>query len=153
MGASGVVVHVGKSATTGADAGLANQRRNLQLAASYATAECPLLLETPAGQGTETLRSWEEFFGLLLEINDPRLRACVDTCHVFACGHDPVVYVQRALAECPGMVKLIHYNDSEGVRGSCVDRHALVGGGHIGMKPMGAIAEAAWAANVPCVIE
>lgn len=153
MGAAGVVVHVGKSATTGADAGLANQRRNLQLAASYATAECPLLLETPAGQGTETLRSWEEFFGLLLEINDPRLRACVDTCHVFACGHDPVVYVQRAFAECPGMVKLIHYNDSEGVRGSCVDRHALVGGGHIGMKPMGAIAEAAWAARVPCVIE
>ena len=153
MGFRGVVVHVGKN-TKKSSAGMEAQRRNLQaIIEEAATPECPLLLETPAGQGTETLRTWEEFFGLLVEINDTRLRACIDTCHVFACGHDPVEYIERTLSECPEMLKLVHFNDSASARGSCVDRHARIGTGQIGFKPLERIATAVAAAWIPCVNE
>jgi deoxyribonuclease-4 len=114
-----------------------------------------VILETPAGQGTELLRTWEEFFGFVRRFGgDPRLRVCIDTCHVFAAGEDPVVYVERAIRECePGLVRLIHFNDSKGAAGSCVDRHEFVGAGHIGLARMTAIAVAASAAGIPCVYE
>ena len=152
-GARGVVVHVGKSTKQDMATAMATMRANTVAALAAATPACPLLLETPAGQGTEVLRTWEEFAGFVAEINDPRLRICIDTCHVFACGHDPVTYLKRFLAEHPALTKLIHYNDSATPCGSCLDRHALVGQGHIGIAKMTEIAQAASAVDLPLVIE
>ncbi len=153
MGCKGVVVHVGKSTTQDLSVALENMKVNIQRALASATPECPILLETPAGQGTETLKTYEEFVGLVKEINDPRLRICVDTCHVFACGHAPLEYVERMLKEDADLLKLIHFNDSLGECGSCVDRHADIGLGKVGIQVLEKIAAAAYAANVPCVIE
>lgn len=153
MGCSGVVVHVGKSTDKDAATAMANFRANLIAAAEAATAACPILLETPAGQGTETLTQWAEFMDFVASFADPRIRVCVDTCHVFACGHDPLIYIQKTVAAHPDLLKLIHYNDSLGACGSCVDRHAYMGLGQIGMPMMTKIAEAATAAGIPCLIE
>ncbi len=153
MGCRGVVVHVGKTVKMDAAEALANMRANVLACLHTATADCPLLLETPAGQGTETLLTYAEFFGFVAEIADPRLRVCVDTCHVFASGQCPLEYLQRAIREYPGWVRLIHFNDSLGVRGSCVDRHAPPGEGHIGLAQMTAIAEAGRAAGIGMVYE
>jgi deoxyribonuclease-4 len=119
----------------------------------HATPECPLLLETPAGQGSEVLRTWEEFAAFVAAIGDPRLRICIDTCHVFACGHNPLTYLQRFLATHAGLTHLIHFNDSATPCGSCLDRHAFVGQGHIGIATMTEIAKAAAASTLPMVIE
>ena len=153
MGCSGVVVHVGKSTDKELPEAMANFRTNLAAALEVATPTCPILLETPAGQGTETLRTFEEFMQFVASFNDPRLRVCIDTCHVFACGADPLEYVDRAIEEYPSLLHLIHFNDSEGACGSCVDRHAYVGLGKIGMETMVAIATSATVAGVPCLIE
>ena len=150
IGGRGVVVHVGKSTTQPLDLALKSMRTNLLTAMEHATTECPILLETPAGQGTEVLRTREEFVGFVTEINDPRLRICVDTCHVFACGHSPLEYIQQTPAD---LIKLIHFNDSAAICGSCVDRHALVGEGHIGLETMTAIAGYARAQAIPMIIE
>ncbi len=152
-GARGVVVHVGKSTTQELGAAMATMRANVALALPYATPECPLLLETPAGQGTEVLRTWEEFAGFVAEFADPRLRVCVDTCHVFACGCCPHDYLTRFEKEYPGTVRLVHFNDSATACGSCLDRHAFCGQGHIGIDTMSAIATSASAAGIPMVIE
>lgn len=151
----GAVVHVGKSVKLKAAVAIGHMRQNLLKAMEVATEACPILLETPAGQGTELLTTWDEFFGFVRQFGgDPRLRVCIDTCHVFAAGEDPVVYVERAIRECePGLVRLIHFNDSKGAAGSCVDRHEFVGDGHIGLARMTAIAAAAFAAGIPCVYE
>ena len=153
MGCLGVVVHVGKTVKMDAVEALANMRENLLACLDVATADCPLLLETPAGQGTETLLTYAEFFGFIAVIDDPRLRVCVDTCHVFASGQCPLEYLQRAIREYPGWVRLIHFNDSLGARGSCVDRHAPPGEGHIGLAQMMAIAETGRAAGIGMVYE
>lgn len=153
MGCRGVVVHVGKTTTRSPEEAMANFRANIRTCLEAATPNCPILLETPAGQGTETLTSWEEFMGFVTEFNDPRLRVCIDTCHVFACGHDPLEYIRRTVRERPALLKLIHYNDSEAECGACLDRHAYMGLGKIGIDTMRAIAELATSVSVPCVIE
>jgi deoxyribonuclease-4 len=153
-GFKGVVVHVGKSVKLPVPTAISNMRTNLLRAIKSATPECPILLETPAGQGTELLRIWSDFFGFVRGFEgDLRLRVCIDTCHVFAAGEDPVAYVDRAIRECAGMVHLIHFNDSKGAAGSCVDRHAFIGEGNIGIEKMSHIGSAAMSAGIPCVYE
>jgi deoxyribonuclease-4 len=153
MGCSGVVVHVGKSTDKEAAVAMANFRTNLSKALEAATPSCPILLETPAGQGTETLTDWTTFMDFVSSFDDERLRVCIDTCHVFACGHDPLAYIQKTLTERPSLLKLIHYNDSEAACGACVDRHAFMGLGRIGLDTMRVIAEVAAAAAIPALIE
>ena len=151
-GCKGVVVHVGKSTKQVYADALENMRKNITKALKYATPTCPLLLETPAGQGSEMLKDVTEFIEFVESFNDPRLRICLDTCHVFACGHSPMEYI-NAVAAKTDLLKLIHYNDSAAPCGSCVDRHAMMGTGHIGMDGMRAIAERCGGLGVPMVIE
>ncbi|NBU23843.1 MAG: hypothetical protein EBS38_08090, partial [Actinobacteria bacterium] len=94
-GFKGVVVHVGKSTDKPLAEALKNMHDNIARAIQHATPECPLLLETPAGQGSETLLGYSEFVEFCLKFQDPRLRVCVDTCHIFACGHKPLEYIER----------------------------------------------------------
>lgn len=153
LGCKGVVVHVGKSTTKPLPEALENMRKTINRVLKYASPNCPLLLETPAGQGSEVLTDRQQFIDFVNEFADPRLRICVDTCHVFACGHNPLEYINQVTTTNPTLLKLIHYNDSAAPCGSCVDRHAFMGSGHIGMDGMKAIAERCGALNLPMVIE
>ena len=152
FGSKGVVVHVGKSTSQPIDQAMKTMRENLTEAMAHATAECPLLLETPAGQGTEVLTGREEFLDFVESFKDERLRVCIDTCHIYAAGHNPLEYIQEALKR-PNLVKLIHFNDSLEPCGSCKDRHAFVGTGHIGLEEMTKIAFLCQQNHLPMVIE
>jgi deoxyribonuclease IV len=152
MGAKGVVIHVGKSTKQPLPAAMENMTASLKKAIAVATPECPVLLETPAGQGTETLKDIDEFIAYVLSFGDDRLRICLDTCHVFACGHKPLECIQKMLIH-KDLLKLVHYNDSLESCGSCLDRHAFMGTGHIGLEGMTAIADLCGSANVPMLIE
>lgn len=152
FGGKGVVVHVGKSTDQPITEALEHMRGAIREVLEHATESCPLLLETPAGQGTETLRDMKEFLDFVDSFKDKRLRMCLDTCHVYACGHEPMSYIESALAR-PDLLKLIHFNDSLGACGSCVDRHAHVGTGNIGLEKMTQIAQRCDAAGLPMVIE
>lgn len=154
FGGKGVVVHVGKSVKLPKEEAIAQMRATIGRCLEHATEDCPLLLETPAGQGTELLTDKKEFIDFVLSFATPKLRICLDTCHVFASGHDPVEYLESCL-EHPGLLKLVHYNDSLGDCGSCVDRHAHIstGEGKIGFETMSTIAEICSAHGIPMVIE
>ena len=154
FGGKGVVVHVGKSVKLPVPEAIETMRGAIARCLDHATPECPLLLETPAGQGTELLTDMKEFLDFVESFNTPKIRVCVDTCHVFAAGHDPKVYLQEALKR-PGLLKLVHYNDSLGTCGSCVDRHAHIstGEGLIGFPKMSELATLCSAHNIPMVIE
>lgn len=154
-GFKGVVVHVGKYTDKPLDQAISNMRENLLLAMVHATVDCPILLETPAGQGTETLTGYTEFVEFVLKIGDPRVRVCVDTCHVFACAASggPVQYLDRITTYNRKLLKLVHYNDSACEKGSCMDRHAFMGTGFIGVETMTNIAELCHKFAVPMLIE
>lgn len=127
LGMAGVVVHVGKALKTPvAEARAAMQARLHALTTAHPN-DGRLILETAAGQGTELCHAWPDFVDMVLSV--PGLRMCIDTCHVFAAGHDPVDVLQETLGR-PALrarLALVHLNGSKGPLGCRVDRHAFPG--------------------------
>lgn len=141
IGAKGVVVHVGKACDRGTSLAIENMRTNLSKAIESAHPDCPLLLETPAGQGTEVLTNPEEFIRFVASFADPRLGMCLDTCHTHAAGTAPLAYLTQVLESSDrDILKLVHFNDSKADFGTRKDRHAMLGGGTIGKEALVACA-------------
>jgi endonuclease IV len=151
----GCVVHVGKSVKRTKKEALNNMRKTILDAIEVASVDCPLLLETPAGQGTELLRTKEEFADFVLSIGDDRLGICIDTCHIFSAGYMPMTYINFVVNDerLLKYLKLFHYNDSETACDSHVDRHAYMFCGKIPMKQLVSVAFVGQNYNIPMVIE
>ncbi|MFD6425523.1 deoxyribonuclease IV [Streptomyces sp. NPDC060198] len=164
IGALGVVVHTG-SATGGRprEQALAQVRDHmLPLLDELTRDDDPdLLLESTAGQGFSLCsRTWD--FGPYFEALDshPKLGVCLDTCHIYAAGHDlagpsgmrqTLDLLVETVGE--GRLKLIHANDSKDVAGAHKDRHENIGAGHIGAEPFRELFAHPATAGVPLVIE
>jgi deoxyribonuclease-4 len=153
IGFKGVVVHVGKSVKRTVTEAIENMRANLLKAIPHATKTCPILLETPAGQGTELLTDYDDFLEFVESFADERLRVCIDTCHVYATGYCPYEYLKGATTDYLPLVRLVHFNDSHGVCNSCVDRHAFIGTGEIGLEVMTKVADLCKAHRIDMVVE
>lgn len=156
MGFKGVVVHCGKKCKMTDAEAAKNMLFNMRKALAAATPECPLLLETSAGQGTETCSTFEQFkdFYSLFDFQErQKLRICIDTCHVFAAGHDPLTFLIDWEKAFPGSLTLVHFNDSQEECGCKKDRHARPGAGKIGLDKMTEIAKWCIARTVPMVME
>ncbi|MFF9686248.1 deoxyribonuclease IV [Streptomyces sp. NPDC014623] len=164
IGALGVVVHTG-SATGGRPRveALAQVRTHLLPLLDELTRDDDpfLLLESTAGQGSSLCsRTWD--FGPYFDALDshPRLGVCLDTCHIYAAGHDlagPAGMRQTLdlLVDTvgEGRLKLIHANDSKDVAGAHKDRHENIGAGHIGVEPFRELFSHPATEGVPLVIE
>jgi len=153
MGLKGVVVHVGKSTSKPLPVALDYMRKNLEKAMESATDACPILLETPAGQGSETLTTYDDFVAFVQSFDSAKLRICVDTCHVFATGQNPLDYIRKIYTTDPTLLKLVHFNDSATPCGSCLDRHAFVGTGKIGYTALKEIADYCRDRSIPMLVE
>ncbi|WP_369205420.1 deoxyribonuclease IV [Streptomyces sp. PU-14G] len=164
IGALGVVVHTG-AATGGRDRAVAlAQARALMmpLLEELSHEDGPqLLLEPTAGQGASLCSQAHELAAYfeVLE-HHPKLGVCLDTCHVFAAGHDLAAPggVDSTLRELvaatgPGRLRLIHANDSKDVAGAHKDRHANIGSGHIGQDPFAQLLAHPLTDGVPLVVE
>ncbi|WP_335973929.1 deoxyribonuclease IV [Streptomyces sp. CA2R106] len=164
IGALGVVVHTG-SATGGRprEAALAQVRERVRPLLEELTHDDDpwLLLESTAGQGS-SLCSLAEDLGPYLDALDrhPRVGLCLDTCHVFAAGHDIAAPggVDRMFAEIEGAagagrLRLIHANDSKAGCGAHLDRHENIGAGRIGVAAFREVLAHPATDGVPLVIE
>jgi deoxyribonuclease-4 len=160
IGGRGVVVHTG-TYTHCPDADVAANKMEYALrhAIQFATEECPILLETPAGEGKDIVWNIRELATFWLRFNEnerKRLRICVDTCHVFAANHDPQEYLQMWTdAYGAASIGLVHFNDSRGCRGCRRDQHSyyMRDEGHIGLEKMLKVAELCANLNIPMVHE
>lgn len=139
ISSKGLVIHVGKYKTStekeGIEVMFSNVSRILVETLNEAS-NGKFLLETPAGQGSETLTKIEDFISFCKRFKDnKRFGLVIDTCHVFASGYDPLFYLQQ-IVENGLTVDLVHMNDSEKPKGSRVDRHAGIGHGLIGLEKL-----------------
>ncbi|MFI8274391.1 deoxyribonuclease IV [Streptomyces sp. NPDC085929] len=164
IGALGVVVHTG-SATGGRprEAAYAQVREHmLPLLDELVHDDDPfLLLESTAGQGSSLCsRTWD--FGPYFEAleHHPKLGICLDTCHIFAAGHDlaepgGAKQTLDLLVDTVGQgrLKLIHANDSKEGVGAHKDRHANIGQGHIGRDAFAELFTHPATEGVPLIIE
>ena len=120
-----------------------------------------LLLEPTAGQGQSLVKKLDDLENYLKALEyHPKVGICLDTCHVFAAGHDIAAKGGMAktldlLVEIAGAerLKLIHANDSMDVCGALKDRHQNIGDGHIGVQPFAELLAHPAAAGVPLVLE
>lgn len=100
-----------------------------------------LLIEATAGQGTVVGDTFPHLSYLVDRVKDKiPIGVCIDTCHIFAAGYDlrTPEACDATLKEFDKIVGLshlyaLHLNDSLKPLGSCVDRHANLGEGEIGM--------------------
>ena len=149
IGAIGMVVHLGISKDISIPDALNNQLENIKKLLEIPNIETLLLIETQAGEGNDVCCSPDEILEIINHFNNPRLKICLDTCHVFSVGYDPAWFLNKVLEH----VKLVHYNDSAEERGSSKDRHALAGNKYIGVTRMINIKEICINNKIPMVIE
>ncbi|QQO08806.1 deoxyribonuclease IV [Breznakiella homolactica] len=105
-----------------------------------------VLLETMAGKGSEVGRNFEELAAIIDKAALPgdSLGICFDACHLWDSGYDIVHDLDGVLENFDRIIglkylKAFHINDSQNGRGSRKDRHAVLGGGYIGMDAILAI--------------
>tara|TARA_Y100000310_G_C20594056_1_gene769586 strand:+ start:97 stop:942 length:846 start_codon:yes stop_codon:yes gene_type:complete len=156
LGCRGVVVHCGKQLKYPLQMALDAMYQNLVNLSVFATNDCPILLETPAGQGTELLRRYDDFvqfYERFTEDERTKIKICIDTCHVFAAGHCPLKYMRDWYSVFPDGLQLVHFNDSKQVCGCCKDRHEYPGKGCIGIEKMTAICNWCQSIQIPMVYE
>ena len=161
IGARGVVVHAGSAV------GWADREQALRQLASIALPlldklgedDPDLLFEPMAGQGQMLCAQAGDLAQYLAAVeNHPRAGVCLDTCHLFAAGHDlaavggvAAMLDEVTAAAGPGRVRLVHANDSLLGCGSKRDRHEALGAGKIGTEPFRELL--ALLGDVPFVVE
>lgn len=120
-----------------------------------------LLLEPTAGQGQSLVKKLDDLAMYLKALEyHPKVGICLDTCHVFAAGHDISVpggmtATIDLLVEVAGLerFRLVHANDSMDICGALKDRHQNIGEGHIGTDPFKELLSHPAVANAPLILE
>ncbi len=148
IGAEFLVTHPGNHKSYSSEEGMAALVLGLRDAAEGLRLEhLTVLIENTVGAGAQmggTFAELREIRALSKRLSGLPIGYCLDTCHLYASGFD--IAKEQGLADTLdaaervlGMrhVKLIHANDSRGVLGSRLDRHANIGKGHIGIEGFG----------------
>ena len=163
IGALGVVIHTGSAVdATHVDQAWKQIHEGMMPILNALDDDAPfLLLEPTAGQGQSLVKKLDDLENYLKALEyHPKVGICLDTCHVFAAGHDIAVKggmtkTLDLLVEIAGVdrFKLVHANDSMDVCGALKDRHQNIGDGHIGVEPFAELLAHPATAGVPLVLE
>jgi len=163
IGALGVVIHTGSAVDESHVTKAWKQiKYGVMPILEKLTNEDPwLLLEPTAGQGQSLVKKLDDLNSYFEALEwHPKVGVCLDTCHVFAAGHDikskgGMIKTLDLLVEVAGAerIQLIHANDSMDVLGSLKDRHANLGEGEIGVKPFEELLSHPAVLNAPLILE
>jgi deoxyribonuclease-4 len=88
-----------------------------------------IVLETPAGQGTELLTDLDDFLNFYNKFSAEQRRylgICVDTAHVWASGYELSDAYKMIAVKNANDVVAIHLNNSKVAKGIRVDRHTTL---------------------------
>jgi len=138
IGSIGVVLHVGKHVKLSYNDGLENMRTAIKYVLndiSKKKLNTKLILETPAGQGTELLtdlKDFIKFYNSFTKEEQKYLGICLDTAHTWALGYDLDEAYDLLFSKSNAKnITLIHLNNSLVKKGAKKDRHATILNGMI----------------------
>ena len=169
LNAFGIVIHTGKQLQLSTAEALNNMYTSLLHIHHETTTQqnVRILIETPSGQGTETLVLLQDFCRFMKKFYthpDEKIRerfgVCMDTCHVFAAGND--IRTEKDMNHFFGSIdrsigitkiKLCHINDSKKGLGEHLDRHATIGEGEIGSEAIKRVVKFMKELGVPIIVE
>lgn len=163
IGALGVVIHTGSAVDVNNVENAWKQIHEGMMPVLNALGDdAPmLLLEPTAGQGQSLVKKLDDLTNYLKALEyHPKVGICLDTCHVFAAGHD--IAKKGGMTETIDLLikiagaerfQLVHANDSMDVCGALKDRHQNIGEGHIGLAAFQEMLDHPVMKNVPMVLE
>lgn len=163
IGALGVVIHTGSAVDESHVKSAWRQIHDgmMPILAELDESDPWLLLEPTAGQGQSLVKRLDDLTNYFEALEwHPKVGVCLDTCHVFAAGHDikskgGMKKTIDLLVDVVGeeRIQLIHANDSMDVLGSLKDRHQNLGDGEIGVKPFEELLAHPAIVNAPLILE
>ncbi len=158
LGVKNVILHPGSS--------LLNNRQQAMISIAHGLdsvlAQFPnvnICLETMSGKGSEVGKTFEELQYIISHSkHQTQITICFDLCHLFATGYDVVNNFSQVIEKFDqiiGLSKLVvvHVNDSLKPFGSHKDRHANIGQGLIGLRPMVNILKHSALNKLPLILE
>lgn len=154
-----LVLHPGSALDAGAEAGIAQTVRGLNMVLDENEDEVFIALETMAGKGSEIGRTFEEIKAIYDGVNKKeRLRVCFDTCHVNDAGYDLVHDYDGVFKHFDQVIGLdqiavFHINDSLNPLGAHKDRHANIGQGTIGFEMLHRLVHDPRFMEIPKILE
>ncbi|MBI4199260.1 MAG: deoxyribonuclease IV [Chloroflexi bacterium] len=160
MGAQGVIFHPGSHKGVGYEGVFRQTVASLKEVLARSPRDVWLIIENSAGMGSHIGSKFEEIGRILRALEDPRLKVCLDTQHLFAAGH-PVADrpgLEKTMQEFDRAVGLaslvaVHANDSKVPFASGVDRHENIGQGAIGLAGFEVILAHPAFRHVPFLLE
>lgn len=160
LGIEGVIFHTGSHGGAGYDEITGQVAETLKSILSRAPQTPKLILETSAGGGNSIGKNFHELGLIIKKVNDPRLKICIDTQHIFAAGYDiktphGLKDVVAELEEEVGINNLaaFHTNDSKTEYKSNRDRHENIGEGFIGLDGFELLINRPEFKNIPFILE
>ena len=165
MGIKGSIIHLGSYKETNTD-NLFNDKNpryetlvhNIKTILTHTPSDTLFIIEN-AGNRKIGLKL-EEIAEIIRDVNDNRVRVCLDTCHLHAAGYDlstteNLTLFFQAFNNLIGIERLevIHCNDSKDPLGSFRDRHENIGQGTIGIETFKLLINYPLLKNTPFIIE
>jgi len=155
---AGVIIHIGSHLGAGFDSVKDQLIASIQRILAE-TESCDLILENSAGQNGK-IGSLKELEYLVNKINNPRLKVCLDSAHLFAASidlrqTDSVIKLISDLKQFNLLNKLVclHLNDCASDLGSHRDLHANIGEGKIGLNGLKEFINQKEFQNLPLILE
>lgn len=160
LDAKGVVVHAGSFGNRRKTQVLHGMARAIHRLLPGARGPA-LIFELTAGGRGAVASNFDDAAQLLDACDgNPRVRFCLDTCHLHAAGSD--LSTEESVNEVVGEFRskvgtkrlaLIHSNDSRDPRGSRRDRHWHVGRGQIGLEGFRSLVQHPGLSEIPLICE
>lgn len=142
INAIGVVFHVGKYTTLSEQDGLNNMHNAMKYIIQKMkekNIKSKLIIETPAGAGTELLtnvKSFIDFYNSFSTEEKKYMGICLDTAHIWSSGYDLNEYYNLICKTNVSDIAVIHFNNSKKDKGSCVDVHETIFSGKIDINDL-----------------
>ena len=156
LGVKSLVVHPGSSLKLDRNESLKAIGNAFEEALNH-TNSANILVETMAGKGSECGTNLDEIKLILDTCNNPRLKVCLDTCHLNDSGVDINNFDDylNEFDQVIGINKIgcVHINDSKNPLGSHKDRHENIGFGTIGFKALINVINNPRLKDVPKILE
>lgn len=142
LGIKGSVVHVGSG---NVDTVLFN---NINEVLKNTPPETFFIIENSGNK--KIGQKMEEISKIIAAVNNPRVRVCLDTCHLFAAG---IPFFEIDNLPFLNKIELIHVNDSRDPFGSGRDRHENIGRGKIGLEEFRKLVNSPKLRHLPFILE
>ena len=159
IGARGTIFHLGSHLGRGFKT-VAPQVAQLLSQVLQKTKVGWLIIEHSARAGGKLGSRFEELRFFLQKLNNPRLKVCLDSCHLFVSGYGlkTRASLNRTLQKFNRLIGLknlvcFHLNDAAAPFNSGIDRHQNIGQGYIGLDGFRQILNHPQLKHLPFIIE